>query len=97
MPANFTRGNWECHYMPEEFRIKSKGCIITGDDRYIASVPNDSDARLIAAAPAMYKLLCALYQENAIPKTLGSLNYPALEKMHSIIEQVTNESSGVSP
>lgn len=91
MPADFSCGKWECNYMPEEFRVKSKGCIITADGKYVASVPNDGDARLISVAPEMYALLCVLHRENVIPKNLGSLKYPALEKMHSIIETVTGD------
>lgn len=101
MPASFTQGKWTCHFMPEEFRVKGKGCIITADENYIASVQNDNDGKLIAEAPNMYALLTVLLHENAIHNTE---NYRALDKMLGIIERVTGEkvkypeeSSGVSP
>lgn len=51
MPADFTKGTWECNFMPEEFSVKGKGCIITADGKYVASVQNDNDGKLIAEAP----------------------------------------------
>lgn len=85
--TNFSQGLWECNFMPEEFRVRSKGCVITTDGKYVASVHNDDDARLIAQAPEMYALLCVLHREGLIPKNIGS--YPALEEMQSIIQAVT--------
>ena len=88
MPADFTKGTWECNFMPEEFRVKGKGCIITADGKYVASVQNDNDGKLIAEAPNMYALLAVLLHENAIRNTE---KYCALDKLLGIIERVTGD------
>ena len=90
MPADFTKGTWECNFMPEGFSIKSKnkGCIITADGKYVASVQNDNDGKLIAEAPNMYDILAVLLHENTIHNTE---NYRALDKLLGIIERVTGD------
>ena len=92
MPADFTQGKWEINaHAPEGFNADGKGHIITSNGEYIATVKKESDAQLISAAPEMFFLLCMLCHEEIIPQTVGSSDYPALEKMQSILEQVTGE------
>ncbi len=104
MAADFTQGKWTCNFMPEEFNVKGKGCVITANGKYVATVQKDGDARLISVAPKMYALLAMLLHSGTIQNTP---KYHALDKMLEIIECVTgdrvkisedkDESSGVSP
>ena len=84
MAVDFTYGNWDCNYIES----KNKGCIITANGKYIATVQKDGDARLISAAPKMYALLAMLLHAGTIQNTP---EYHALDKMLEIIECVTGD------
>ena len=51
---NFTKGEWEC-WKHEKYPFWYVGR--KGSERFLASVDKEANARLIAAAPDMYRLL----------------------------------------
>lgn len=65
----FTPGNWKYQkYIPEGVTLNGKEYVITNGQNDIALTITEADARLIAAAPEMYRLLdelCKIYKLKA--------------------------------
>ena len=56
--SKFTAGKWQySEYIPEGITLNGREYLIQADGEDVALVRTESDARLIAAAPEMYKTL----------------------------------------
>lgn len=65
--SEFTKGNWQyAEFVPEGVSLNGKEFIISAEGNDIALAKREDDARLIAAAPEMYKLLKFFCEDKAI-------------------------------
>ena len=65
--TNFSKGKWEyAEYVPEGVSLNGKEFIISAEGIDVALAKREYDARLIAAAPEMYKLLKFFCEDKAI-------------------------------
>ncbi len=93
--SKFTQGEWVYDEFSAIVKTVSNNsrpiCIVIeeGEDEDDTD-EDDTNGRLIAAAPEMYSLICVLLRCEALSDNLpNSCGYPALTKARSIINKVT--------
>ena len=87
--SEFTKGKWYYREDPLFYMVNDKYWlrVISPEYEYaIGFIRNEPDARLIAAAPEMYDLICTLLHDDLLH---NSKRYRALSRARSIVEKVT--------
>ena len=88
--SKFTGGKWQySEYIPEGITLNGREYLIQADGEDVALARTESDARLIAAAPEMYKML----RKELIPTSDygGMLSLSREAKVHKLLAWIDGE------
>ena len=88
--SKFTSGKWEySEYVPEGITLNGREYLIQADGEDVALARTEANARLIAAAPELYKML----KEELIPTSDygGILSFAREAKVRKLLTYIDGE------